>query len=268
MESESTAGAEQTTDDVAEATGIQHLGELLQETEPGESGDDDAGASGDAGGSDDATPTKFNDLAGKLGLDLDALYKLEVSQAEDGTPVTVENLKDFHAKQGELSLREIEFEERRTQQESELMQAQEELRELMAALPEKAIKPEVLQKIREKHEAQATLERRRTLDVIPEWKDESARTADIEGMSKHLKQYGFPVNHLERVTDHRQMKYIRDNWKRETRIRQALEKVRAGKPNPTTKQKASNKAAAKKPVTGVKRGSARNKLEAVFSGLE
>ena len=261
MQSENTAGAEQATE--TDATGIETLGELLQEDEVV------AGAAeGEDSGSNNAKPTKFNDLAGTLGVELDDLYKLEISQAEDGTPVTVENLKDFYAKQEDSTLREIEFEERRTRQESELLQAQEELRELMAALPENAIKPEVLQKVRAKHDAQVQLERRRTLEVIPDWQDEKTRTADIEGMAEHLQQYGYPVDHLERVADHRQIKYIRDNWQREQRIRKALEKVRAGKPNPTSKQKPARKAPQKRPLTGVTRGNSRNKLEAIFSELD
>ena len=261
MQSENTAGAEQATE--TDATGIETLGELLQEDEVV------AGATeGEDSGSNNAKPTKFNDLAGTLGVELDDLYKLEISQADDGTPVTIENLKDFYAKQEDSTLREIEFEERRTRQESELLQAQEELRELMAALPENAIKPEVLQKVRAKHDAQVQLERRRTLEVIPDWQDEKTRTADIEGMAEHLQQYGYPVDHLERVADHRQIKYIRDNWQREQRIRKALEKVRAGKPNPTSKQKPARKAPQKRPLTGVTRGNSRNKLEAIFSELD
>ena len=232
--------------------------------------EDGAGAPGKPSGSkkQNGKPTKFNDLAGTLGVELDDLYKLEISQAEDGTPVTVENLKDHYAKQGDFVLREIDFEERRTAQESQLMQAQEELRELMAALPERAIKPEVLQKVRDKHELQVKQERKKTLEVIPDWNDEKTRTADIEGMADHLKQYGYPVDYLGRVADHRQMKYIRDNWQREQRIRKALAQVRAGKPNPTTKQKPAGKAALKKPLAGVKRGNTRNTLEAVFSELD
>lgn len=260
MESENTAGAETTTETTP--PDIEHLGQLLQD-------ETDAGASpGDASGSENATPTKFNDLAGTSGLELDDLYKLEVSQAEDGTPVTVEHLKDYYAKQADFSMREIEFEERRTQQEAELMQAREELRELMAALPERAIKPEVLQKVREKHDAQVALERQRTLQAIPDWQDETTRTADIEGMAEHLKQYGFPVDHLQSVADHRQVKYIRDNWQREQRIRNALAKVKAGKPNPTSKQKPASKAPSKRPLAGVKRGNTHNKLEAIFSELD
>ena len=266
MELESTAGADQaslkqTTEQPTQVSEMQHLADLLLEDES------DAGASPTE--QEQPTPlTKFNDLADKAGLDLDTLYKLEVSQAEDGSPVTVENLKDYYGKHGDVSLKEIEFEERRTQQESALLQAQEELRELMAAMPENAIKPEVLQKVRAKHEAQVALERQRTLEVIPDWQDAATRTADIEGMVAHLQQYGLPVDHLERVTDHRQLKYIRDNWQREQRIRKALDAVKAGRPNPTTKQKPAAKASQKNPLVGVSKGNARNKLEAVFSNLD
>lgn len=264
MASENMAGADENLDDQQATPDIETLGDLLVADEPS------AGAlkDDDASGSKDAPLTKFNDLAGKLDMKLDDLYKLEITQAEDGTVITVENLKDYHAKQTDFSMREIEFEERKTQSESQIMQAQEELRELMAALPEKAIKPEVLQKVRAKHEAQATLERKRTLEVIPEWQDAKTRTADLEGMSEHMKQYGYPVNHLERVADHRQIKYIRDNWQRELRIRKALAAVKVGKPNPTTTQKPSKTAPIKQPLTGVKRGTSRNKLEAIFSDLD
>lgn len=264
MESEDTVvGADQVTDDQQDEPGIEHLGELLAKDEMGVG----APIDDDASEIKDAAPTNFNDLAEKLGLKLDDLYKLEIAQAEDGTPVSIEKIKDQYVKQVDFSIREIDFEERKTQQETEIIQAQEELRELMAALPEKAIKPEVLQKVRAKHEAQATIERRRTLEVIPEWQDEKTRTADLEGMSEHMKQYGYPVNHLERVADHRQIKYIRDNWQRELRIRKALAAVRAAKPNPTTRQKPGKKAPLKRPLTGVNTGNSRNKLEAVFSYL-
>ncbi len=90
----------------------------------------------------------------------------------------------------------------------------------------------------------------------------------MEGMADHLKQYGYPVNHLERVADHRQVKYIRDNWQRELRIKKALAAVKAGKPNPTPKSKPVNKAPHKRPLAGVKAGNSHNKLEAIFSDLE
>lgn len=246
-----------------EAANIEHLGELLHDEDVKEK---DAGASGESSGSEKGKPTKFNDLAERLELELSDLYSLEVSQSDDGTPVTIEQLKDHYAKQGDLSLREIEFEERKVAKEAEIMQAHEELNEIMSALPERAIKPEVLAKVREKLEAQQQLERSRMLEVIPEWRQDVVRTRELEGMVDHLKQYGYPTNYLERV-DHRQMKYIRDNWQREQRIRKALERVKAGNPSPTTKHKASKKAPSKRPLAGVKMGNARNKMEAVFSQL-
>jgi len=261
MQSENQAGAE--TIEAAEP-GIEHLGELLAEEEPGPGGPEGA----EGGSQEQGTITKFNDLAGQLGLELDDLYGLEVSQAEDGTPVTIENLKDHYAKQDDLALREIEFEERKTKSEADMLQAQEELREIMQALPEKAIAPEVMQKIRDKHAAQMKLERERTLQVIPEWVDADTRKADMEGMSDHLKQYGYPVDHLERVADHRQVKYIRDNYLREQRIRKALAAVKAGKPDPSTRSKPARKAPQKQPLAGVDRGNYRDKLESVFSNVD
>ena len=262
MESENTTGVEESTvETVKETPAEPSLRDLLQDFDT----DDEAG---DSDGSQDETPTKFNDLAGRLGMDLDALYKLEISQAADGSPVTIETLKDTFTKQDEIVLRELEFEERRTAQEAELTQAQAEIREILASLPEKAIKPEVLSKIREKHDAQVRLERQRTLQVIPEWNDAKKREDDMVGMIDHLKQYGYPAEYLSQVVDHKQIKYIRDNWQREQRIRKALERVKAGKPNPTKTSKPAGKPPAKKPATGVRRGSARNRLEEVFSNLD
>lgn len=264
MESENTTGVEESTVTPVEETQTEpSLRDLLEDFDQG-----DQVEAGESDGSQKETPTKFNDLAGKLGMELTDLYKLQVSQAEDGTPVTIETLKDAYAKQDDLTLRELQFEERRTQQEAELMQAQTELREVLASLPEKAIKPEVMQKIRDKHDAQVRLERQRTMQVIPEWNDAEKREQDMAGMVEHLKQYGYPTDYLAQVVDHKQIKYIRDNWQREQRIRKALERVKAGKPNPTKTSRPTGKPPAKKPQTGVQRRSSRNRLEAVFSELD
>jgi len=252
-------------------TGIQALGELLQQSEP--KADDDTQAPGkgdsDAGKSqDDKTPLKkFNDAAGMLGIELDDLYKLEVA-TPDGETITIEALKDLHAKQGEIEMSAIEFEERRTGEEQKLLQAQTELREIMQALPQGAVRPEVLERIRAKHSDQVAQERQRMLEVIPTWTDDKIRETELTGMAQHLSAYGYPVNYLANVVDHKQMKYIRDNWQRELRIKKALAAVKSGKPNPTTKSKPAAKAPTKKPLAGVKRGSHRNKLEAVFSDIE
>jgi hypothetical protein len=270
MESEQqSAGAEDTTQGQEEGTpaGMQHLAELLAEGEQ-ENQEKPGGDEDQESGSDGKTDlVKFNDLAGKLGMDLDALYKLQVSSSDDGELVTIEELKDLHKSRDEFELSKLEHEERRTQEEQSLMRAKAELQEIMQMLPEKAIKPEVLERIREKTAKQTALEREKTLQVIPEWKDAKVREADITGMADHLQGYGFPINYLANVVNHQQLRYIRDNWQREQRVRKALEQVRAGKPGKTPASKTQRKAPLKTPASSVPRGSARNKLEAVFSNL-
>lgn len=243
-------------------SGMQSLAELLKQGEQGEPG----GEKDQSSGSNDKTDlTKFNDLAGKLGMDLDALYQLQISSSDDGEPVTIEALKDMHKEKSEFDLSKLEWEERRLQQEQDLTRAKAELHEIMQMLPEKAIKPEVLERIRAKTAAQTALERKKTLEVIQEWKDAKVREADIAGMAEHLQGYGFPVNYLEQVVNHQQLKYIRDNWLREQRVRKALESVRAGKPGKTPESTPQKRPPQKQPLTGIRKGKARNNLEAVFS---
>lgn len=269
-ESQGTPATDPGANGAGDDAGLKTLAELL--SAEGESSGDDTGKTGEGAAAGDGQkktkPKKFNDLAGTLGMELDDLYKLEVAAGSDGTPVTVEQLKDLHAKQDQMVLREMQFEERRQQQESELIRAQSELRELIAALPEKAIKPEVMERIRKKHDDSMASERTKTLEVIPEWRDETRRTEDIRGMVEHLKGYGFPENYLSTVFNHRSMKYIRDNWMREQRIRRALELVKSGKPNPTTTAKATGKAPKKPAVTSPGKRKGRNRLEQIFSGVE
>lgn len=181
-------------------------------------------------------PKGLKDLAERLELKPEDLYALEIPTA-DGKTKTLGQLKDAAAKEGDLSVRELAFEESRSRQEGELLRAQSELRELVAALPKTAVKPEVLETIRQKHEAVLKRERARTLEVIPEWQDEAKRTEEIAGIVEHLKGYGFPANYLQSVFDHRTLKYIRENWQREQRIRKALEQVEAMKPKTPAKSK-------------------------------
>ena len=91
--------------------------------------------------------------------------------------------------------------------------------------------------MRAKNVARTQVEQSRTLDAIPSWKDETVRTADIKGMAAFMETFGFPATHLGSITDHRMFLFIRDSYQREQRISKALAKVRAGKPNPTTRTK-------------------------------
>lgn len=265
--SENSAGAESTAEI---PSGMRALGELLAADEPSEETEETAGAekAKPDGSQEKAKPTKFNDLAGTLGMELDALYKLEIASSEDGEPVTIEALKDLHANTSDFELSKLEFEEQRTQKEQELMRAQAELNEILSVLPKGSVKPEVLERIRAKNEAALKIEREKTLDVIPAWKDSEQRKSDIAGMAEHLQAYGFPVNYLTTVANHMQLKYIRDNWQREQRMRKALEKVRAGKPEKKVPSKPQKKAPVKNAAAHVKPKPGRSKLETVFSNLD
>lgn len=252
-----------------EGAGMQALADLLAADDSLQddqsSGDDKAKSSG----SDEKTKpvTRFNDLAGATGLDLDALYKLEVSLSEGGEPVTIEQLKDSYKQRDDLSIRELEFEERKTQQEGELMRASAELQEILQALPANAVRKDVLEKIRAKSEKTAGLERQRTLDAIPEWQDDTKRADDLKAMVDHLGAYGIPADYLQRVMDHRHFKYIRDNMLRERRVREAIAKVRSGKPEGSKPARPQGKAPVKSAGPG-KTPKGVSKLEYVFSNLE
>lgn len=252
-----------------ELTPLSHLAELL-EAEPDQEtrgtdtpgGDDGSDGGGDA---EETTLRKFNDLAGRLGVELDALYALEISDA-DGEAVTIEQLKDHYTERGDFTVRQLEVEEQHAQREAELLRAQQELRELVAALPENALRPEVLDKLRAKREQHLAAERTATLDAIPAWRDEKTRLADIEGMGKHLASYGYPENHLGNISDHRQLRYIRDNYLREQRIRQALEAVRKGTPKPAPVAKPTGKPPQKRADTPSTPG--RDPLKTLLTGVK
>lgn len=251
-----------------EGATLEGLGELLSLSEPDDNtpgGDDDKGAESD--GSQETKPSKFNDLAGAVGMELDALYKLEVQLDDEDEPVTVEQLKDRYKEARDLDLRVLEFEETRTEQQNEIARASAELKEILQALPAKAVNAEVLEKIRTRSQEAAKAERAATLDVIPSWKDEDARSSDIAAMSAHLQAYGFPVNQLESLVDHRWQRYVRDNMLREKRVKEALAKVRSAKPDKSGNAPAKGNAP-KKHRTSVEPKKGESRLEAFFNSVD
>jgi hypothetical protein len=121
--------------------------------------------------------------------------------------------------------------------EADFTRGQQELQALMTALPKTELKPETLEEIRKRHEATLKVERTKTLEVIPEWRDEAIRKQDITGMVEHLTGYGLPATYLQTVSDHRVMKYVRDNYLRKQRLEKALALVQEQKPSSLGKGK-------------------------------
>lgn len=201
---------------------------------------DDSDGTGKAAGAKKAKPKKLNDLAEPLGVEASELYKLEVVTAADGSPVTVEQLKDYYGKRSEHSVAQLQWEEDRSRQQSDLIRANAELRELLAAIPRDKLDKNVLEAVRTKHDASINRERARTLQVIPEWKDEATRTTDLAGMAEYLQRFGFDATHLKSVYDHRLLSLVRDAWRREARVKAALEAVNKEPPAPTPKPGKAN----------------------------
>lgn len=172
------------------------------------------------------TPLKsFNDLAGKLGMKLEDLYKLEVADSKTGKKYTVEGLKGLLAEQDDFTVRSLQFDEKVRRKEADFTRAEQELEAVLKSLPPDAIKPEALAKVRRSREERVTLERQRTLEAIPEWGDETVRNTELKGIVEHLESYGLPAIFLLKNFEAGAVRFVRDSWKRAESIRKALESV-------------------------------------------
>jgi hypothetical protein len=227
---------------------LEHGKPLEEGTKPpagaGTEGEDDSPGT-------DSKPKKFNDLAESLGIELAELYKLEIATSADGKPVTVEMLKDHHSKRSDFTVAQVKWEEEKTRQQADLVRGNTELRELIAAIPRDKLDPKVLEAVRGKVEESGKRERARTLEVIAEWRDAETMTKDLTGMGEWLKGYGFPADYLKTVVDHRALLMMRDAWKRDLRIKAALEEIERESPTATGKGKPTGKAPSK-PSSGPK----------------
>lgn len=229
------------------------LAELLAADEP-EQGAPDEGA-GEAGESQtkaepeaETPPKTLQEWAEKFGTEAKDLYAVEVpiSQGDETKNVTLGELKDTYGQAQDLDRRELEIEERKANAEADLTRAQTELRAILQALPEGAVNEKVLKFVRQKAEAELSQERQATLDAIPEWRDETRREADLQGMVKLLGDYGLSPQYLQSQFDHRLVRLIRDSFLRKQRIDKALARVNKVK-RPSNTGKSTPSGSAKKP---------------------
>ena len=176
-------------------------------------------------------PKDLRALAETLKLDVKELYDVQIPSAREGAePYTLGKLKDLAGEQDSFAVRTLRFEEQARKREAEFVQTEQELKLLVDSLPKEALKPEALKAVRDRHAQSMQREREKALDVIPEWQDAQTRTAELEGMVAHLKTYGFPETYLLQNFSAQTLKYVRDNWQREERVRKALESVAERKP--------------------------------------
>lgn len=183
-------------------------------------------------------------LVKKLAVKPEQVYAIKVPMPNGAEPLTIGELKDRVGELVGFEARELAFDQRRMKAEGELLRAQTEMRDLLAMLPKEQIKPEMVEKVRKRHEVTMARERALTLEHIPDWNDEKRRMEDIQGMIDMLSEYGFDETFIETVVDHRALKFIRDMYLRDKRIKAALAKVTT----PTKKGKAPSGKASKGPV--------------------
>lgn len=208
--------------------------------------DDDGTALDDEGTNDDggegeepskrkAKSKKPKDLtaaAEALGLKVEDLYALEIPSAKQGEkPYTLGTLKDLAATQDDFSVRSLKLDSDRRTFERERVTAETELREIMANLPEDALKPEALKKLRAGIEARHAREREAIVRSIPEWADEAVRLKDLRDMVEHLKGYGVPETFLMEHFDHRTMLFVRDAMRIQKAVDKALSEVKERRGN-------------------------------------
>jgi hypothetical protein len=204
--------------------------------------DSDSNGEGNNANDDDLSqpPETMEQLTRRLGLKPEQVYGVKIPLADGAEPLTIGQMKDRVAELVDLETRETQFEQRRVKSEGEILRVQAEVRELLAMVPKEHIKPELVDKIRKRHDENMKRERQMTLEHIPDWQDEKKRVEDIQGMAEFMGDYGFDETFLGTVSDHRALKFIRDMYLRDKRIKAALAKVTT----PNTKgQRPSNKPA-------------------------
>lgn len=204
---------------------MAQIGDILAGEPPTGAEGQPEGAGEGLEGAAQTSPKTLDELAKSAGLEVDALYALAVPLGGDQS-MTLGELKDIAKKDSELTVRELEIEERLAERTADLVQSRGELQELFSLLPKSAVSDELRKKAQDVFSAKVTAERKRARESIEGWDDDATRRSDIEGMIDHLGKYGFEKSFLLSVIDHRMVNFIRESWQREKRMTDALRKAR------------------------------------------
>ena len=191
------------------------------EREPGEPGETDQA---EQLTEQEQTELGFRELADSAGIELAELYAVEIPLGEDGAKFTLGEIKD-RAREllGVDSSREL-LEQDRTSAENEKLVARQELQTVVALMGQN-LSPELVAHAREELRASVALERTRTFEAIPEWKEPEVALRERSEINDFLKSYGFSTAELNNVYDHRLLKLARDSQKNQTKLRTATEQA-------------------------------------------
>jgi len=173
-------------------------------------------------------PKTLEGLAEALGVKVADLYEIEIPLGitDESESMTLGQFKDIAKESAQFEVDKLTWAEQKTQDEQRILRSNQELAELVSMLPKSALSEQFLQSVRTRRAEAMRAEEIATLDAIPGWKNDDVKAAERTRMAEHLSAYGFPVDYLDSVIDHRTTKYIRDNMLRQERIEKALAQVK------------------------------------------
>jgi hypothetical protein len=119
-------------------SGLEAFAAAIEDAEPQDSNDSPADPAAPP-----AKPKKLKELGAFAKLTDEELYGIEVPSAIEGSdPYTIGKLKDLAKEHDDFQVRSLDQEQKFRERESQLLRTEQELRDLFAALPADAIKPE------------------------------------------------------------------------------------------------------------------------------
>lgn len=198
------------------------------------------GSEGEPGGESrprKGVPKDLDELAERLGVEVEELYGVELTLGGKGKRVKLSELKDSASSAADLEARELEFEESRIERENALLRERQELDWAIAQMPAtdprfKAVRDRAAAELKKMRDGAE----RAMLDTIREWKDPAVRTRELDELNAFVQQYGFDAGSIGRIHDPKLMKLLRDSMLREQRIRAALQQTKGRAPRPAASE--------------------------------
>ncbi len=165
---------------------------------------------------------------------LDDIWDHEISIANSDDKITVGELKNrYQDLQGVEKMR-AETESARDEFRREQMVLRQQFETLASMLPKESITPELVQQAEQLVSEGVEAERRRTLQVLPEWADQATEQAARKAIFEtELQGYGLSLGEVQMLQDHRLLKYLADKTatsKRLQVIKAEPERQKAVKP--------------------------------------
>jgi hypothetical protein len=165
-------------------------------------------------------------IAERLGISMEDVYKLEVGMPDDGSTLTLTELKDLATERKRDVAERLEWETTQASQRNQIAAATAELQTLLGMLPAEMRTPDMIRQAQAKLEYTRGLEQQKLLQRVPEWRDPAQFEADFEAIRPHVAEWGFSDADLAGVYDSRLLAYIRHNALREKRLGELLEQTR------------------------------------------